>query len=264
VANLESYHSSLAESRQWFKDNHPSVFQSFELIDTSFGELTAAIHKGKGRKGRSLVDMLPMIWLLQRQSFLALDALSGMQAYQAWLLVRPGLEGILMAARWADDKPIHLAWLEHSKDPDRYRDLFSAAKLRASPLPQAAELQGALGGINDLFAHPNPLYVLHHLKFEKDPDQAITFRFEYFDDQTFHWASVLAILHLLITLVDSMARLLAPRITNVTIEAERFGLAGFRDTHYEQAIAAASRGTLEWLVIHRLGLWPVDRGLTTA
>ena len=95
---------------------------------------------------------------MQRQSFVALDALSSMQAYQAWVLLRPGLECALIMGKWMDDNANYHIWINRLQDPEAYRTTYSGKKMVSRSLPRSRDLQQVLKAINDSFVHPNPEY----------------------------------------------------------------------------------------------------------
>jgi hypothetical protein len=77
----------------------------------------------------------------------------------------------------------------------------------------------------------------------------------FFDDHDIHWASVLAMLHLLIVTQESLAGMFEQRFVNASVHPEEFGLSGFEEQHQAQAAAAASGGARERYIIQELGLW---------
>src|SRR5436190_20329365 len=77
--------------------------------------------------------------------------------------------------------------------------------LQSNSLPRSDDLQGALKAINDSFAHPNPSYYLWHTSLSELEGGEFELKLRFFDDDPFHCASVLSLLHLLITTQDALA-----------------------------------------------------------
>lgn len=230
----------------------------FQLLDTGFTELARTLQVGRDANDKTHVSLAPLLMTLQRQSIVALDALSSMQAYQAWVLVRPGLEGALYTGKWMEDAANFHIWDRRFEDPERYRQAYSGRALRSTSLPRSAELQGALRAINDSFAHPNQDYYLRHVGVAELEDGNIELKLYFFDGDSFYWASVLSLLHLLIVTQDSLARMFAKRVVNLDIRPDRFGLSSFEDQQREAARAAAAVGPTEASLIRDLGLWDLD------
>jgi hypothetical protein len=255
MSSLDEYRVSLEASRRWFQEQHPNVGASFQLLDTGFGELGKALQTGRDANNKTHVGLIPLLLVLQRQSFVALDAISSAQAYQAWVLVRPGIESGLVMGKWVDDLANYKAWLARRDDPVEYRKRYTGKALKSVALPYADRLQKALSAINDNFVHPNPFYVFRHTRVNDLPDKLVEIRLQFFDDNSFHWASVLALLHLLVTLQDAIARMFAALFVNIEIVAEHFGLADFRELHVKSARKALDAEPVLYELLVDIGLW---------
>lgn len=249
---------SLDGCRAWFLENHGGIVASFQVLDTGFTELTRNLQVGRDANNKTHISLAPLLMILQRQSFVALDALSSMQAYQAWVLIRPGLESALVMGKWMEDVAHFHTWDRRLEDREKYSKTYSGKALRSTSLPRSAELQSALKAINDSFAHPNQDYYLRHVGVAELEGGNIELKLHFFDDDSFHWASVLSLLHLLIVTQDSLARMFAKRFVNLDIRPDRYGLSGFEDQHRDAAQIAAAVGPTEAYIIRELGLWDRD------
>jgi hypothetical protein len=258
VGSLDEYRESLQSSRQWFEKNHGPVNESFQLLDDGFNTLAAALREGRDAEGHSHISLAPFLLLMQRQSFVALDALSSMQAYQAWVLIRPGLECALIMGKWMEDIANYHSWTNRFQDPEAYRTTYSGKKMVSRSLPRSRDLQQVLKTINDSFVHPNPEYYVRHITFNSLEAGETELRLDFFDNHEVHWASVLALLHLLILTQVSIAKMFDDRFVNVGIDPEHFGLAGFEAQHRDQATVAAAVGIRERHIIRDLGLWDLE------
>jgi hypothetical protein len=255
LGTLHEYRRSLESSRAWFLEHHAAVLTSFQMLDVGFGTLASNLQIGRDANDETHVSLAPLLLILQRQSFVALDALSSMQAYQAWVLIRPGLESALFMGKWMEDLANYHVWENRFKDPDTYRKTYSGRALQSKSLPRSDELQRALKGINDSFAHPNQDYYLRHVRLSTLEGGNFMLKLHFFDDDSFHWASVLSLLHLLIVTQEALARMFAERFVNLDIRPERYGLTAFENQHRQQASDAAAVGKVEAYLLRDLGLW---------
>jgi hypothetical protein len=255
MSTLDEYHESLEHSRQWCNGNHPGVRTAFQTLDDGYVLLADALREGRDGRGMAYIEGTLLLFVVQRQAFVALDALSSVQAYQAWLLVRPGVESALIIGKFFDDPANKDAWFGRREDAKEYRKRFGGGGLSSSSLPESARIQGALSAINDSFVHPNPFYVLRHIGFADRHDDSVAVSLQFFDHDQFHWASVLAILHLSITVLDSLARMFAKRFVNLEILAERFGLEDFRKQHIADVRQAMSEDSALGEILITIGLW---------
>ena len=258
MGSLDEYRESLRSSREWFDKNLGRVNDSFQVLDNGFNSLATLLREGRDAEGHSHISLAPFLLLMQRQSFVALDALSSMQAYQAWVLLRPGLECALIMGKWLDDVGNYHIWLKRYEDPQAYQRAYSGKRMASRSLPRAKDLQQVLKAINDSFVHPNPEYYVRHMTVKSLEAGETELRLDFFDEHEFHWASVLGLLHLLIVTQVSLGKMLDDRFVNVGIEHEHFGLAGFEAQHGGQAAAVAAVGVRERHIIRDLGLWDLE------
>jgi hypothetical protein len=254
MSAFQEYRTSVAEAREWFEKSHSAVFSSYDVLNQGFVELSRCLQLGRDSSDKTHISLAPLLFILQRQAFVALDSLASRQAYQAWLIVRPGIESALFIGKWIDDIENYRIWDAREQDPKRYTREYSGNKLRSDSLPCSAEIQTSLKTINDLFAHPNPDYYQRHTSV-RPVGEMVQLELKFFDSDEFHWASVLGMLHLLIRIQDSLARAFAGLFVNIEHSPDRYGLKGFVVQHRRAALEAAKAGKLESQVINEIGLW---------
>jgi hypothetical protein len=255
MSEFADYRAAVAANRAWFNQHHAAVVESCDLLNRGFIALGEVLRLGRDADGHSHISLAPLLLILHRQAFVALDTLASRQAYQAWLLVRPGVESGLIIGKWLDNVENFAIWTNRKKEPQRYAKEYSGTKLRSNSLPQSAALQIALKTINDLFAHPNPDYYGRHTETKPLKDGQILLEVQFFDSEQFHWASVLGMLHLLIAIQDSLARAFANRFINVNHDPDMYGLSGFQSTHLDDARKAAEVDYRLAPIIYDIGLW---------
>lgn len=256
MSALDEYRASLDGMRNHFLAQQPMVVEAFRILGSGFDALSEALQHGRDSDDKTHVSLAPLLFILQRQVFVALDALSSQQAYQAWVLLRPGIECPLIMGKWMDDVRNYHIWVERRSNPKAYRDTYSGRGIISTSLPRAADIQAALKAINDSFLHPNPDYYSRHTRLRELDGGSIELKVEFFDDESFHWSSVLAILHLLIVVQESIGSMFDSRFANVHLPIENFGRSGFVQNHESAAAKAADAGPEDAYVIHDLGLWP--------
>ena len=256
MSALEQYHASLERSRAWFAKNHPAIEPTFELLNTGFNELARCIKVGRDAQDNTHVSLAPLLFIAQRQTVVALDSLASQQAYQAWIILRPGLESGLIIGKWVEDVKNFTIWQNRLQNRKAYQRAFSGPGLAATVLPRSAELRESLSGINDNFIHPNIDYYMRHLRLTDLPNESIEMKVHYFDDHDFHWASVLGMIHLVIVLQECLAKMFAETFVNIEVRSEGYGLADFELKNRSAALAAAAKGQAERTIVHEIGLWP--------
>jgi hypothetical protein len=255
MGTLDEYRTSLKHSRHWFEENHPAVRAAFQTLDDGYGLLSRLLRDGRDSAANGYLEGTLLLLVLQRQSFVALDALSSVQAYQAWLLVRPGVESALIIGKFFDDPANKDAWFRRHHDPKEYRRRFGRGGLSSTSLPNSGRIQVALSAVNDSFVHPNPLYVLRHTGITNRQSGSVEVELQFFDQDSFLWASVLAMLHLLITIVDSLAKRFTGRFVNIDTIPERFGLEEFRTGHVDAVRQALREDLTLGDILITIGLW---------
>ena len=202
------YRSALAYNREVFLIERSEMMKAFSAIDEVFLKLIEYPRTMRDLDGASHVSLVPFILLLQRQSRAAFEALSVFQSYQAWVLLRPGIEAVLIVGKWVDDPSSAQIWKNRVQDRRAYQKEYTGKALRSRSLPDSDRIQGVLSKVNDDFVHANPDYYLRHLQMSAGDPGYVNFLLGYFDDDILQEAHLLAFLHLLLVLEKSLAALL--------------------------------------------------------
>jgi hypothetical protein len=224
-SEILKYRSSLAYNREVFLIEHGAMMKAFDQIDQNFIELVEFPQKMRDVKGKSYPSLIPFLLLFQRQSRAAFESCAVFQAYQAWVLLRPGVEALLIVGKFIDDRKFVTIWQNRKQDPEAYRRAFSGRNLRSTHLASSDKFQKVLSRINDDFVHANVEYLSRHLGVNTADREYTTIGFDYFDRDESQEANVLALLHLVLIMQASLAALFAKLFgTDVMLKAgpERF------------------------------------------
>jgi hypothetical protein len=204
---LLEYRSILFYNREVFLIEHGDFLKTFDAIDHNFKLLVELPRTKRDANGKSHISLIPFLLLLQRQARSAFEALAANQAYQGWVLLRPGIEAVLIIGKWVDDPANAQVWLSRHEDPKAYRKVYTGKALQSKSLPRSERIQGVLSKINDDFVHANPDDYQRHLTIGSgDPGYTNVF-LNFFDDDTVNMVHVLAFLHLILTVQDSLLTL---------------------------------------------------------
>lgn len=210
------YQSASATNRDIFLLNHSYAFHAFGGLHDHSNLLGRMLQTGRDKTGKSYVSFLPFLLLIQRQALTAFQMLWAHQSYQAWVLLRPALESALIMGKWVDNPVNATVWRNGDVDRKRYAKIYTGAALRSENLPRSAELQKVLSRINDDFMHLNPSYYSRHTTVADSGSELVSIMVRYFDDARDHEAHVLAFLHLMATVQDSLAAMFGERLADVT------------------------------------------------
>lgn len=201
------YHSARSYNREVFLIEHSELVKAFVAIDGNFHTLLQLPGTKRDHNGKSYVALIPFIFLLQRQAQSAFEALSAYQSYQAWVLLRPGIEAALIVGKWVDDPQNAEIWKNRESDPHVYQKTYTGKGLRSKSLPNSEFIQGVLRKINDGFVHANPDYYRRHLDVDPGHPGYVSMLLQYFDDNTFLLVNVFAFLHLLLVVQQALLSL---------------------------------------------------------
>lgn len=252
---LLKYRAALSENREVFLLNHHDAIQTFNRIDKNFELLIEAVSKNRDQYGKTYVSFLPLIALMQRQSRSAFEALSSFQAYQAWVLLRVALEIPLIMGKWIDDRVNVKVWKQRLERPGPYRKAYTGKALRSKSLPNSAEIQKVLSRVNDRFIHANPDYCHRHSEWSPLQDQQVGYQLDYFDDQDHAKLHILAILHLLVFVQESLLGLLNSLFPDIMVAT--MGLESFRTLYRKDADHEAESDESRE-ILSNLGLWTFE------
>jgi hypothetical protein len=246
------YRSALAYNREVFLIEHGELVKAFSSIDENFCALIEVPRTMRDSNGKSYVSLIPFVLLLQRQSRAAFEAFAVHQSYQAWVLLRPGVEALLIVGKWVDDPANASIWENRKNDWKSYQKAYSGPALKSKSLPWSDRIQAVLSKVNDDFVHANPDYYGRHLTTGTGEPGYVTFMLQYFDDDILQEAHALAFLHLLLVMQEALATLLSRLFgVSVTFKAP---LAQFRSKFGSRVVAVASQSEEAAVVLEKLGL----------
>lgn len=201
------YQSVRSYNREIFFIEHGDLVKAFVAIDANFNTLLRLPGTMRDCNGKSHVSFIPFIFLVQRQAQSAFEALSAYQSYQAWVLLRPGIEAVLIVGKWVDDPQNAEIWKKRESDPQVYQKTYTGKGLRSKSLPNSESIQGVLRKINDGFVHANPDYYRRHLDIDPTHPDYVKMLLQYFDDDTLLVVNVFAFLHLLLVVQQALVSL---------------------------------------------------------
>lgn len=247
------YRGALAYNRSVFMVEHGDLFKAFVAIDRNFSTLIEPLRTRRDSDGKSHVSEALFILLLQRQAYAAFDALCADQSYQAWLLLRPGLEGALIIGKWVDDPQNAKIWENRRKDRDAYAKAYTGKSLCSASLPGSERIRGVLGTINDRFVHANLDYYRRHLKVDEGDPGYVNLSITYCEDDTLQVVNVLAFLHLVLVLQEALLTLFNHLFN--TSSTLPLSVAAFRRTFTKRIEELAQANPEYHIVMSELGAW---------
>lgn len=247
------YRSALAYNRDVFSIEHGDLLKAFVAIDDNFRALIELPRTRRDRNRKAHVSLVPLILLLRRQAHSAFDVLSADQSYQAWLLLRPGIEAALIIGKWVDDPQNAKIWQDRNKDPGAYKKAYTGKALRSASLPGSERIQEVLRTINDRFVHANLDYYQRHLNVGPGDPGYLNVLLSYFEDDTLQLVNVLAFLHLLFVVQEALLTLFNQLFgTEVALPSPR---ALFRHTNNDRIEELARANSEYRTVLSDLGAW---------
>ncbi len=175
------FRATIEKNRQVFSLQHSYAYFAFFHLCGAFDSIGKRLQTGRDGNSKTHVSLLPFALLMERQCMNAFEALSSHRSYEAWVLIRPGLEAALHMGKWVDD-------------------------------PENAAV--VLARLNDEFIHMNEPYYTRHITAKPLPDAAIFLGLDYFDADDDIEPHTLAFLHLVAVLIDSVDSMLATLLTN--------------------------------------------------
>jgi hypothetical protein len=207
--DLRGYRATLALNREVFLIAQRDFVKVFSAADENFGELFEVLGMTRDAEAKSHVAFIPFVALLQRQCRVAFEAIAAFQSYLAWLLLRPGIEALLIMGKWIDDPGFAEIWKARHQDWKAYSKAYSGPALQSRSLPNSDRFQSVLSKVNDEFVHANPEYYNRHLDVSPDGRGYVDLRVECFDESVVHEVHMLAFLHLLLLSQQALADLLS-------------------------------------------------------
>ena len=249
-----SYRGALSMNRDVFFLNHRDFVNAYELLHAGLNVLTQGLRAKRDAAGKSHVSFIPFLALMQRQALSGFDHLASHQAYQAWTMVRPAIEIPLIMGKWIDNWDAADVWMRREDDPKPYQREYSGKNMRSDALPKAVQIQTVLKTLNDQFVHPNPYYYYRHLQMADAGNAAVTIEVDYFDDQNLLEPHVLAFLHLLATVHDSVRQMLTDLVGAFSGSIET---APLMESKFRQRVdELANDDVISKRLLGELGCWP--------
>jgi len=126
------YRSALAYNREVFLIEHGELIKVFSDVDSNFGSLIEPPRTLRDCSGHSYVSLIPFVSLLQRQSRAAFEAFAGYQSYQGWVLLRPGIEALLIIGKWTEDPANATIWKDRHQNRKAYQKVYQGKALSRS------------------------------------------------------------------------------------------------------------------------------------
>ena len=247
------YHSARSYNREVFLIEHSGLMKTFVAIDGNFHTLLQLPGTKRDHNGKSHVALIPFILLLQRQAQSAFEAFSAYQSYDAWVLLRPGIEAALIVGKWVDDPKNAAIWKNRESDPHVYQKTYTGKGLRSKSLPNSEFIQGVLRKINDGFVHANPDYYRRHLDVNPPHPNYVNMLLQYIDDDTLLVVNAFAFLHLLLVVQQALLSLFNKLFSCDLALPSPLGLF---DRTYGAKIRELADSTEEWRTLLReLGIW---------
>lgn len=247
------YRSVLAYNREVFLVEHGELIKTFSDIDGNFSALVDIPQTMRDADGHSYESLIPFLLLLQRQSRAAFESFAIYQSYQGWVVLRPGIEAVLIVGKWVDDASNAKVWQNRKQDWKAYQKIYSRRALESKSLPSSKSIQGVLSKVNDDFVHANPDYYGRHLKLDTDDPDYGNFLLNYFDDSAVHQAHVFAFLHLLLVMQQALSDLLGHLFSSPV--RLKYSLSEFKLKFGVRITELSSASNESAVILDQLGLW---------
>lgn len=259
-SEILDYHNHIRLNRDIFLLTQRDAFDAFATVHGTFTDIGKLLASRRDKSGGSHTSLIPFLLLMQRQAQSAFWAFVSYQSYQAWVTLRPCVEAALMVGKFASEPATATIWIDREQNPTAFRKEFQGKALaKNSSLPRAETIQQVLRNINDDFMHTNEQYYRRHLEEENAGPDHVNLEVHYFDlDKDEHRAHVLAFLHLMVVVEDSLCTMFnaifePPSPLNAALDT----FEGLFQPKAEK-LAAEVPGTVP--VLQELGLWQFNPG----
>ena len=249
------FRGAVERNRATFALQHAFAFHAFFGLCECIDGAGRRVQTGRNAAGKSLVSLLPFLLLAQRQAMNSFETLTTFRSYDAWMLLRPGIESVLIMGKWIDDPENAAIWGSRATRKTEYIKTFSGKGLISLALPRAAELKAVLDRLNDEFVHANEPYYHRHTTLQNAGPDHVYLGVDFFDGTEDAEIHTVAFLHLVAAMVDSMDEMLA-RVLPTT--GPHVACAPrLRATLAERALRLLRDVPQAPAVLAQLGLWPV-------
>lgn len=163
---LLEYRAAIYRNGETFLLKHKDAFLAFAEADRCVSEFCSVISKNRSKDGKSLVGLIPLLMIIQRQGRNAFHDISTYRSYQTWVLLRPALESALIMGKWIDDRNNFTVWKNRDSDRKSYNSVYWGKGVISQSLPSSEQIYSVLSRVNDDFMHANPSYYQRHTSVE--------------------------------------------------------------------------------------------------
>jgi hypothetical protein len=251
---LIQYRSMLHQNGEIFLFNFKEEFAAFGETDRYFQKFAGIISTERMKNGKTLVGLIPLMIIMQRQYRNAFQNISVFQSYQAWVLVRPAIESALVMGKWLDDLSNFHVWKQHENNWKDYQRIYQGKNLVSQSLPDSSNIQNVLKHINDNFMHTNPSYYRRHSEVVDVDEKNVGMFVTYTDDEQDHRAHLYAFLHLTLFILKSVGQMLSksyPEHLSFDVNLEKL------QNFFCRRVNEIARSNSEHRkLLEELGLWP--------
>ncbi len=251
---LIEYRSVLHQNGEIFLFNFKEEFAAFGETDRYFQKFSGIISTERMKNGKTLVGLIPLLMIMQRQYRNAFQNISVFQSYQAWVLVRPAIESALVMGKWLDDLSNFDVWKQHENNWKDYQKIYQGKNLVSQSLPDSSNIQKVLKHINDNFMHTNPSYYRRHSEVVDVDEKNVGMFVTYTDDEQDHRAHLYAFLHVTLFLLRSVGQMLSknyPDHLSFDVNLEKL-----QNVFSRSAKEVAKNNSEHRKLLEELGLWP--------
>jgi hypothetical protein len=251
---LIEYRSVLHLNGEVFLFNYKEEFAAFGFTDQYFDKFSKVISTKHMKNGKTLIGLIPLLMIMQRQYRNAFQSITVFQSYQSWVLLRPAIESALIMGKWLDDLNNFDVWIEHQDNWKNYQKIYQGKNLVSDSLPNSAAIQSVLKRINDDFMHTNPSYYKRHSQIIDLDEQNVGMFVNFTDDEQDHRAHTYAFLYLTLFILKQVGLMLSDRYaeqTSFTVNLDKL-----HDHFASNAREIANRNEEYKKLLLELGLWP--------
>lgn len=251
---LIEYRSSLHLNGEVFLLNFKDEFAAFGVTDQYFDKFIKIVSTKHMKNGKTLIGLIPLLMIMQRQYRNSFQSISVFQSYQSWVLLRPAIESALIMGKWLDDLNNFEIWKEHQDNWKNYQNIYQGKNLVSDSLPKSDRIQEVLKRINDNFMHTNPSYYRRHSQLIDIDENTVGVFVNFTDEEQDHRAHTYAFIHLTLFVLKKVGIMLSDRYE----EQESFSvnLNKLHDYFVGSAREIANENNEYKKLLLEIGLWP--------
>ncbi len=251
---LIEYRSVLHLNSEVFLFNYKEEFAAFGVTDQYFEKFCNVISTSHMKNGKTLIGLIPLLLIMQRQYRNAFQSISVFQSYQSWVLLRPAIESALVMGKWLDDLSNFEVWKDHQDNWKNYQKIYQGKNLISDSLPNSTDIQKVLKRINDDFMHTNPSYYRRHSQIVDIDEKNVFMYVDFNDSEQDHRAHTYAFLYLTLFILKQVGVMLSDKYE----EQESFAvdLDRLHDCFIDNAREIANENEEYKKLLLEIGLWP--------